>query len=127
MRMGACGADDDAPPGETFKILRFAVSVHTFVEAAEQETVVWQEFSFVELGLAQDVDVLEPEGKLLREIIRAGGKLSRPKNGGSFDLVALRLAKWLREHSAIDDEPLQYTEAMNAWITTFECATKRPA
>ncbi len=98
----------------------------SFVEAAEQETVEWRDFSLVELGLAQDIDVLHPEGKLLREIIRAGGKLSRPKNGGSFDLVALKLAKWLREHSSIEDEPLQYTEAMNAWITTFECATKRP-
>jgi hypothetical protein len=100
-------------------------SSRAFPEAAEQETVVWQEFSLVELGLAKDVDALEPEGRMLLELIRSNGKLSRPKNGGSFDLVALRLAKWLREHSSIDDEPIRYTEAMNTWMATFECASKR--
>ena len=97
----------------------------SFSEAAEQETVAWQEFSLVELGLAKDVDMIEPEGRLLLELLRSGGKLPRPKNSGNFDHVALRLAKWLREHSEIDDDPLQYTEAMNAWMTTFECVAVR--
>jgi hypothetical protein len=87
--------------------------------------VVWQEFSLVELGLAKDVDTIEQEGRLLLELVRAGGKLSRPKSSGNFDLMALRLAKWLRDHSANDDDPLQYTEAMNTWMATFECAPKR--
>lgn len=94
----------------------------TFPEAAEQETVAWQEFSLVELGLAKDVDTIEPEGRLLLELVRAGGKLLRPKSSGNFDLMALRLAKWLRDHSANDDEPLQYTEAMDMWVATFDCA-----
>ena len=97
-------------------------SSRVFAEAAEQETVAWQEFSLVELGLAKDVDTIEPEGRLLLELVRAGGKLSRPKSTGNFDLMALRLAKWLRDHSANDDEPLQYTEAMEMWVATFDCA-----
>lgn len=34
MRMGAYGADDNAPLGETFKVLRFAMSTYTLSPAS---------------------------------------------------------------------------------------------
>jgi len=91
------------------------------IDAAEHQETLWHEYSPVDLGLARDVDRLLPEGQVLVELLRSGGRLVRAGD----DMAVLKLNRWLRERTGLDGNPLQFSEATGAWIAAFDCSAER--
>ena len=73
------------------------------------------------LGLAKDSGRPTPEGQTLLEILRSEGKLQRPPD----DMTVLKLGRWLREWTGIEDDPIRYSTGKRAWIAHFECGPPR--
>jgi hypothetical protein len=90
-------------------------------DAAEHQETRWQEYSLVDLGLARDVDRLQPEGQAFIELLRSGGRLVRAGD----DLAVLKLGRWLRERTGLAGDPLQFSEATGTWIAAFDCSSER--
>jgi hypothetical protein len=90
-------------------------------DAAEHQETCWQEYSFIDLGLARDVDRLLPEGQALVDLLRSGGRLVRAGD----DLAVLKLNKWLRDRTGLAGDPLQFSEATETWIAAFDCSSER--
>jgi hypothetical protein len=90
-------------------------------ETAEREARVWREYTLVALGLAKDSGIPTPEGRALLECLRSEGRLQRsPEN-----MAVLKLGRWLRHWSGVEDDPIKYSESKKAWVTHFECGMGR--
>jgi hypothetical protein len=92
-----------------------------FSEAAERDERAWREYSMATLGLAKDSGHPTPEGQILLEILRSEGKLQRLPD----DMTVLKLGRWLREWTGIEDDPIRYSTGKRAWIAHFECGPAR--
>jgi hypothetical protein len=92
-----------------------------FSETAERDERAWREYSMASLGLAKDSGRPMPEGQTLLEILRSEGKLQRPPD----DMTVLKLGRWLREWTGIEDDPIRYSTGKRAWIAHFECGPPR--
>ena len=92
-----------------------------FSETAERDERAWREYSMAALGLAKDSGHPTPEGQTLLEILRSEGKLQRPLD----DMTVLKLGRWLREWTGIEDDPIRYSTGKRAWIAHFECGPPR--
>jgi hypothetical protein len=92
-----------------------------FSETAERGERAWREYSMATLGLAKDSGHPTPEGQTLLEILRSEGKLQRPPD----DMPVLKLGRWLREWTGIEDDPIRYSTGKRACIAHFECGPAR--
>jgi hypothetical protein len=92
-----------------------------FSVAAERDERAWREYSMAALGLANDAGHPSPEGQTLLEILRSEGKLQRSPD----DMAVLKLGRWLREWTGIEDDPIRYSAGKRAWIAHFECGPRR--
>lgn len=90
-------------------------------DAAEHPETRWQEYSLIDLGLARDVDRLLPEGQVLIDLLRSGGRLVRAGD----DLGVLKLGRWLRDRTGLAGDPLQFSEATGTWIAAFDSSSER--
>jgi hypothetical protein len=90
-------------------------------DAAEHQETRWQDYSLMDLGLARDVDRLLPEGQVLIDLLRSGGRLVRAGD----DLGVLKLGRWLRDRTGLAGDPLQFSEATGTWIAAFDCSSER--
>jgi len=88
-------------------------------EVSERMEPVSRTFSLEEIGLRKRRG-LSPEGLVLTELLRGGGKLERA--GG--DLAVLQLGKWLREWTGLVDEPLRFSDGNRRWTAHFECSSE---
>jgi hypothetical protein len=84
---------------------------------AEREARTWREYSAVVLGLANDSGIPTPEGRALLECLRSEGKLQRPPE----DMAVLKLGRWLRRWTGVEDDPINYSESKGLWLAHFEC------
>ena len=84
---------------------------------AEREARAWREYSVVVLGLASDSGIPTPEGRALLECLRSEGKLQRPPE----DMAVLKLGRWLRRWTGVEDDPINYSESKGLWLAHFEC------
>lgn len=91
----------------------------TDLEAAERSGMRTEEYDLRTLGLADQVGRPTVEGRVLLELLRNGGKLTR--RGDDKDV--LRLAKRLREWMGLVDSPFQFTNSRMLWNTVFESCT----
>jgi hypothetical protein len=90
-------------------------------EAAEREERLWREYTLVALGLAKDSGIPTPEGRALLECLRSEGRLKRSPE----DMAVLKLGRWLRHWTGLEDDPIKYSESKKTWIADFECGTSR--
>jgi hypothetical protein len=93
----------------------------TITETAEREDRTWREYSLVSLGLANDSGNPTPEGRALLECLRSEGKLQRPPE----DMAVLKVGRWLRRWTGIEDDPINYSDSRKAWMAHFECGATR--
>lgn len=93
----------------------------TDLEAAERLGVRTEEYDLRALGLADQVGNPTPEGRVLWEFLRNGGKLIR--RGDDKDV--LRLAQCIRDWMGIDGDPFQYSPSRRLWNAAFECQSRR--
>ena len=84
---------------------------------AEREARIWREYSVIVLGLANDSGIPTPEGRALLECLRSEGRIQRLPE----DLAVLKLGRWLRRWTGVEDDPINYSESKGAWLAHFEC------
>ncbi len=94
----------------------------TDIEAAERTGVRTEEYDLRALGLADDAGKPIAAGRVLLEILRNGGKLTR--RGDDTDV--LRLARKLQAWMGLDSTPFQFTYSRKLWSTLFEGSSHRP-
>ncbi len=94
---------------------------HSSVETAEREARTWREYTLVDLGLAKDSGITTPEGRALLECLRSEGKLQRSPE----DMAVLKLGRWLRHWTGLEDDPVNYSDIKKAWMAHFECGVAR--
>ncbi len=93
----------------------------TNLEAAEQFGVRTEEYDLRTLGLADEVGRPTGEGRVLLELLRSGGKLTRRGD----DKKVLRLAQWLRNWMRLEDDPFQFTSCRILWNALFDTSSRR--
>jgi hypothetical protein len=101
---------------EVFTALSTSAGFGTEVEAAERQGVLTEDYDLRALGLADQLGNPTGEGRMLLELLRSGGKLTRRGD----DKEILRLAKRLREWVGVEAEPFLFSHSRKMWSTVFE-------
>jgi hypothetical protein len=58
---------------------------------------------------------------VLLECLRSGGRLQRSPE----DMAVLKLGRWLRHWTGLEDDPIKYSQSKNEWMAHFECGGGR--
>lgn len=88
-------------------------------EVAERDGTITRTHSLEEIGLRDNAARLTEEGAAFIELLRTGKILARRDN----EMAVLRLAKRLRNWTAIDGDPLRLVEGSHCWTAVFACSS----
>lgn len=89
-------------------------------EVGQTSEVAHRIYSLEEMKLRSVGGKLTPEGTVMLDLLRGGGRLPRR----SDDLTVLSLAKLLQEWTRVTGEPLQLSEASQSWRALFACSSE---
>lgn len=90
-------------------------------EVAERQEWIWREYSLDALGLAREDGRPTPEGRVLLECLKRGGRIERSPE----DPAVLKLGRALRDWTGLADDPFSYGVDAHAWVAQFECGACR--
>jgi hypothetical protein len=88
-------------------------------QAAEGEECLERQYDLRTLSLADGEGRPTPAGEVLRDLLRAGGKVQRPEH----DTGMLALCDALSRLMQLDGSPFQYSRSQQMWSALFEVGT----
>jgi hypothetical protein len=95
----------------------------TAIEAAERLGIRTEDYDLRTLGLADSSGVPSAEGRVLVELLRHDGKLTRRGDDKEVLRLAQRLCTWM----GVEGEPFRFSPRDNRWALVAACRSYRAA